>query len=324
MIRALADLIVYNWMGLDSATRIGESIHFFIYDVTKILILLSIMIFFISIIRSFFSPEKTKNILSHKNKYVGNFVASVMGVVSPFCSCSTVPIFIGFVEAGVPLGVTFSFLITSPIVNEIALVMLYSLFGWKIGTLYLISGMAVGIVGGMVIGALGLEDEVEEYVYQIEADGNSIEDDKMSWSERIEYAKREVKDIVSRIWKYVIIGIGIGALIHGYAPANLLAKYAGNSNPFAVFIGVGLGIPLYSNAAGTIPIAEALLNKGVALGTTLSFMMATVALSLPQTVILRKVIKPKLIGIFIAVVGTAIIGVGYMFNFVDLTFNLAM
>ena len=324
MIRALADLIVYNWMGLDSATRIGESIHFFIYDVTKILILLSIMIFFISIIRSFFSPEKTKNILSHKNKYVGNFVASVMGVVSPFCSCSTVPIFIGFVEAGVPLGVTFSFLITSPIVNEIALVMLYSLFGWKIGTLYLISGMAVGIVGGMVIGALGLEDEVEEYVYQIEADGNSIEDDKMSWSERIEYAKREVKDIVSRIWKYVIIGIGIGALIHGYAPANLLAKYAGNSNPFAVFIGVGLGIPLYSNAAGTIPIAEALLNKGVALGTTLSFMMATVALSLPQMVILRKVIKPKLIGIFIAVVGTAIIGVGYMFNFVDLTFNLAM
>lgn len=324
MIRELADLIVYNWMGLDSATRIGESVHFFIYDVTKILILLSIMIFFISIIRSFFSPEKTKNILSHKNKYVGNFVASVMGVVSPFCSCSTVPIFIGFVEAGVPLGVTFSFLITSPIVNEIALVMLYSLFGWKIGTLYLISGMAVGIVGGIVIGALGLEDEVEEYVYQIEADGNNIEDDKMSWSERIDYAKREVKDIVSRIWKYVIIGIGIGALIHGYAPANLLAKYAGNSNPLAVFIGVGLGIPLYSNAAGTIPIAEALLNKGVALGTTLSFMMATVALSLPQTVILRKVIKPKLIGIFIAVVGTAIIGVGYMFNFVDLTFNLAM
>lgn len=324
MIRALADLIVYNWMGLDSATRLGESIHFFIYDVTKILILLSIMIFFISIIRSFFSPEKTKEILSHKNKYIGNFVASVMGVVSPFCSCSTVPIFIGFVEAGVPLGVTFSFLITSPIVNEIALVMLYSLFGWKIGTLYLISGMTVGIVGGIVIGVLGLEDEVEEYVYQIEANGDNIEDDKMSWSERIDYAKREVKDIVSRIWKYVIIGIGIGALIHGYAPAEILAKYAGHNNPFAVFIGVGLGIPLYSNAAGTIPIAEALLNKGVALGTTLSFMMATVALSLPQMVILRKVIKPKLIGIFIAVVGTAILGVGYLFNFVDLTFNMAM
>jgi uncharacterized membrane protein YraQ (UPF0718 family) len=323
MIKALADLIVYNWMGFDSATRLGESIHFFVYDVTKILVLLSIMIFFISLIRSFFSPEKTSQVLSHKNKYVGNFVASVMGVVSPFCSCSTVPIFIGFVEAGVPLGVTFSFLITSPIVNEIALVMLYSLFGWKIGTLYLVSGMAVGIIGGIVIGALGLEDEVEEYVYQVESDGVS-EEEEMTWEQRINYAKAEVKDIVSRIWKYVIIGIGIGAVIHGYAPAELLAKYAGQGNPWAVLMGVGFGIPLYSNAAGTIPIAEALLNKGVALGTTLSFMMATVALSLPQMVILRKVIKPKLIAIFIAVVGSAIVGVGYMFNFVDLAFNIAM
>ncbi|GAB6138087.1 permease [Halanaerobaculum tunisiense] len=324
MIKALADLIVYNWLGFDQATRLGESVHFFVYDTTKILFLLSVMIFFISIVRSFFSPEKTREVLSHKNKYVGNFVASVMGVVSPFCSCSTVPIFIGFVEAGIPLGVTFSFLITSPIVNEIALVMLYSLFGWKIGTLYLVSGMAVGIVGGIVIGILGLEDEVEEYVYQIEADGDNTEEEEMSWEERIEYAKGEVKDIVSRIWKYVIIGIGIGALIHGYAPAKLLAQYAGQNNPLAVLIGVGLGIPLYSNAAGTIPIAEALLNKGVALGTTLSFMMATVALSIPQMVILRKVIKPKLIGIFIAVVGAAIVGVGYMFNFVDLAFNIAM
>ncbi|MGM0502800.1 MAG: permease [Bacillota bacterium] len=323
MIEALADLVVYNWMGFDSATRLGGSVHFFVYDVAKILILLSIMIFFISIVRSFFSPEKTKEVLSHKNKYVGNFVASVMGVVSPFCSCSTVPIFIGFVEAGVPLGVTFSFLITSPIVNEIALVMLYSLFGWKIGTLYLISGMTVGIVGGIVIGWLGLEDQVEEYVYQVEID-DVDEEEGMSWEQRINYAKEEVKDIVSRIWKYVIIGIGIGAVIHGYAPAKLLAKYAGQGNPWAVLLGVGFGIPLYSNAAGTIPIAEALLNKGVALGTTLSFMMATVALSLPQMVILRKVIKPKLIAIFIAVVGTAIVGVGYMFNFVDLAFNIAM
>ena len=323
MIESLADLIVYNWMGFDAATRLGSSIHFFVYDVTKILVLLSVMIFFISLIRSFFSPEKTSQVLSHKNKYVGNFVASVMGVVSPFCSCSTVPIFIGFVEAGVPLGVTFSFLITSPIVNEIALVMLYSLFGWKIGTLYLISGMAVGIIGGIVIGVLDLEDEVEEYVYQVESDGQS-EEERMTWEERINYAKGEVKEIVSRIWKYVIIGIGIGAIIHGYAPAELLAKYAGQGNPWAVLMGVGFGIPLYSNAAGTIPIAEALLNKGVALGTTLSFMMATVALSLPQMVILRKVIKPKLIAIFIAVVGSAIIGVGYMFNFVDLAFNIAM
>ncbi len=314
MIESFADLLVYNWIGLDSATRLGESVHFFFYDTIKILILLSIMIFFISIIRSFFPPEKTKKLLGNRKKFFGNFFASILGVVTPFCSCSSVPIFIGFVESGVPLGITFSFLITSPIVNEVALVMLYSLFGWKIGTLYLISGVLVGVVGGMVIGAMNMEKHVEEYVYEIDAGDTEIEE--MTWEDRVDFAKSQVKEIVGRVWKYVIIGIGLGALIHGYAPAEVLAQYAGKGNPLAVIVAVAVGIPLYSNAVGTIPIAQALLGKGVALGTALSFMMSTTALSLPAMIILRKVIKPKLIALFVSVVGVSIIAVGYMFNFV--------
>lgn len=314
MIKWFADLVIYNWLNFSQGTRLGESVHFFFYDTIKIIVLLSIMIFFISILRSFFPPEKTKKLLSNRGKFVGNFLASALGVVTPFCSCSSVPIFIGFIESGVPLGITFSFLITSPIVNEVALVMLYSLFGWQIGTLYLISGIVVGVVGGIIIGSIGLESEVEEYVYQIQIDDDEIEE--LSWEQRIEYAKGEVKDIVGRVWKYVLVGIGIGALIHGYAPAEVLAKYAGEGNPLSVIVAVLIGIPLYSNAMGTIPIAQALLDKGVALGTALSFMMATTALSLPEMIILRKVIKPKLIAIFIGVVAVAIIGVGYMFNWV--------
>jgi len=314
LIDAFADLLVYNWMGLDSATRLGESVHFFFYDTIKIIFLLSIMIFVISIIRSYFPPEKTKKLLSNYKKFTAHFMASILGVVTPFCSCSSVPIFIGFVESGIPLGVTFSFLITSPIVNEVALVMLYTIFGWRIGTLYLISGILVGVIGGIVIEKLGMEKYVEEYVYQISTGEDEIEE--LEWSDRIAFAKGEVKEIVGRVWKYVIIGIGLGALIHGYAPADLLAQYAGPNNPLSVIAAVAVGIPLYANAVGTIPIVEALMGKGVALGTALSFMMATTALSLPAMIILRKVIKPKLITVFVTVVGVSIIGVGYMFNFV--------
>ncbi|MBM7624558.1 permease [Sporohalobacter salinus] len=314
MIKGFADLVVYNWLNFSPETHFGEAVHFFVYDTVKIMLLLSVMIFVISIIRSFFQPERVKKLLSGKKLFVGNTIASFLGVVSPFCSCSTVPIFIGFVESGVPLGVTFSFLITSPIVNEIALVLLYSIFGWQIATLYLVSGVTVGIVGGIVIEYLGLEDYVEEYVYQIEMEEEEIE--AMTWEDRIDYAKHQVKDIVGRIWKFVLAGIAIGGLIHGYVPTGALANYAGADNPFAVFVGVLFGIPLYSNAVGTIPIVESLMNKGVAVGTALSFMMATVALSVPQMVILRKVLKPKLIGIFIGIVGVSIIGVGYLFNIV--------
>lgn len=314
MLTEFADLVVYNWLSLSSKTHLGEAVHFFVYDTIKIILLLSVMIFVISIIRSFFQPEKVKKLLSGKRLFVGNTMAALLGVVSPFCSCSTVPIFIGFVESGVPLGVTFSFLITSPIVNEIALVLLYSIFGFKIAALYLISGVTVGILGGIVIGYLGLEEYVEEYVYEIEMEEEEIT--AMSWKDRIDYAKYQVKDIVSRIWKFVMIGIAIGGLIHGYVPTGALANYAGSNNPFAVIVAVIFGVPLYSNAVGTIPIVEALMNKGVATGTALSFMMATVALSLPEMVILRKVLKPKLIKIFVAIVGFSIIGVGYLFNIV--------
>ncbi|MCK4260674.1 MAG: permease [Halanaerobiales bacterium] len=314
MLQWFADFVVYNLFNIAEGSKLGDAINFFIYDSLKIIILLSFMIFVISILRSFFPPERASQLLSGKKLFVGNVMASVLGVISPFCSCSTVPIFIGFVESGIPLGVTFSFLITSPIVNEIALVMLFTLFGWKIATLYLISGMLVGIVGGIIIGNLKLEKEVEEYVYEIKMGERHIE--KMTWQQRFVFAKDAVVDIVKRIWIYVLIGIGIGALIHGYAPAELLSRYAGENNPFAIFVAVVLGIPLYSNAVGTIPIIQALIGKGVGVGTALSFMMAVVALSLPEMIILRKVIKPKLIGIFVAIVGVSIICVGYLFNII--------
>jgi len=314
MLTEFADLVVYNWLNLSPKAHLAEALHFFIYDTLKIILLLSVMIFVISIIRSFFQPEKVKKLLSGKRLFVGNAMASFLGVVSPFCSCSTVPIFIGFVESGVPLGVTFSFLITSPIVNEIALVLLYSIFGFKIAALYLVSGVTVGIVGGILIGYLGLEGYVESYVYEIEMEDEEVS--TMTWKDRIDYAKYQVKDIVGRIWKFVMIGIAIGGLIHGYVPTGALANYAGPDNPFAVIVAVIFGVPLYSNAVGTVPIVEALMNKGVATGTALSFMMATVALSLPEMVILRKVLKPKLIKIFVAIVGVSIIGVGYLFNIV--------
>lgn len=314
MIDQFANLIVYRLFNISEGTHLGDALHFFIYDSLKIIILLSLMIFAISVIRSFFPPERARQLLSGKKLFVGNFLASILGVLSPFCSCSTVPIFIGFVESGVPLGVTFSFLITSPIVNEIALVMLFTLFGWKIASLYLVTGMLVGIVGGIVIGNLNLEHLVEEYVYQIKMGEAYVE--QLTWKQRFEFAWEAVVDIVKRIWIYVLIGIGLGAVIHGYAPADLLSQYAGENNPFAVFVAVVLGIPLYSNAVGVIPIIQALIDKGVGVGTSLSFMMAVVALSLPEIIILRKVIKPKLIATFVGIVGTSIILVGYLFNIV--------
>jgi uncharacterized membrane protein YraQ (UPF0718 family) len=305
-------LLVEKVLGLSMATRLGSSIHFFFYDTIKIIILLGIMIFSISYIRSYFPPEKTKKILEKFNGVIGNIMASILGIVTPFCSCSSVPIFIGFIEAGIPLGVTFSFLITSPIVNEAAFAILLASFGWKIAVVYVITGVLIGIVGGILIGKLHLEKEVEEYVYQIKSGEMEIE--KMTVKDRIAFAFDNVKDIVTRVWIYLFIGIGIGAFIHGWAPAPVLAKYAGPNNPFAVFIAVVIGIPLYSNALGTIPIAEALINKGVGIGTALSFMMAVTALSLPEMILLRKVIKPKLIAAFVIITGIAIIIVGYFFN----------
>jgi uncharacterized protein len=308
----LIQLLVENVFNISMDTRLGSSVHFFFYDTIKIIILLGIMIFAISYIRSYFPPEKTKKILEKFDGVKGNIMASLLGIVTPFCSCSSVPLFIGFVEAGIPLGVTFSFLITSPIVNEAAFAILLASFGVKIAVIYVITGVVVGVVGGVIIEKLHLEKEVEEYVYQIKS--GEVEIEKLDKKARIQFAWNNVKDIVGRIWIFLLIGIGIGALIHGWAPAPVLAKYAGPKNPFAVFVAVVCGIPLYSNALGTIPIAEALILKGVGIGTALAFMMAVTALSLPEMILLRKVIKPKLIGAFVVITGIGIILVGYLFN----------
>lgn len=308
----LVTYLVENVFHLSVADGIGSSVHFFIYDTIKIIILLAIMIFTISYIRSFFPPERTKKILERFGGITGNIMASLLGIVTPFCSCSSVPIFIGFVEAGIPLGVTFSFLITSPIVNEAAFAILLASFGWKIALVYVVTGVVVGVAGGILIGAFKMEDQVEAYVYEIQSRESKIEN--MTTAQRLEFAKQNTKDIVGRIWIYLLIGVGIGALIHGWAPAELLAKYAGPQNPFAVIVAVVFGIPLYSNALGTIPIAEALILKGVGIGTAMAFMMATTALSLPEMILLKKVIKPKLIGAFVAITGAGIIAVGYLFN----------
>jgi len=308
----LVRLLVENVFKVSMETRLGSSVHFFFYDTIKIIILLGIMIFAISYIRSYFPPERTKKILERFSGITGNIMASLLGIVTPFCSCSSVPIFIGFVEAGIPLGVTFSFLITSPIVNEAAFAILLASFGWKIALVYVITGVVVGVVGGILIGSLKLENEVEEYVYQIKSGEVVIEE--LTHKDRARLAIDNVKDIIKRVWIFLLVGIGVGALIHGWAPAPLLAKYAGPKKPFAVIIAVVFGIPLYSNALGTIPIAEALINKGVGIGTALAFMMATTALSLPEMILLKKVIKPKLIGVFVAITGIAIIFVGYLFN----------
>lgn len=332
MFSQFADWIVVEILQLEVSSKLGGALHFFIYDTTKILFLLAVMIFFISFVRSFFPPEKVREWLEGRNKWVASIMASVLGVLSPFCSCSTVPLFIGFIEAGIPLGITFTFLITSPIVNEISLVLLFSMFGWKIAVIYVFTGMIMAIISGALIGRLKMEKHVEAYVYEMASAQEDIGIKKFEtdsiWNklksmltteelkERATFAARNVLDTVRKIWIYLVIGIGIGAFIHGYAPQDLLIKYAGEDNIFAVPIATLIGVPLYSNAVGSLPIVEALMNKGVAAGTALSFMMAVTALSLPEMILLRKVIKPKLIAVFASIVAIGIILIGYLFNLI--------
>jgi hypothetical protein len=312
MLQRFADYIAYTLFGLLPNSHLGAAVNFFIYDTIKIFLMLATIIFLVSLIRSFFPPERTKKILSHKREFIGNILAALLGIVTPFCSCSAVPVFIGFVESGVPLGVTFSFLISSPMVNEVALIMLWGMFGWRIAAIYIVTGVSVAIVGGLVIGKLKLEHLVEEYVYNIKMGETELA--ALTWRERVKYAWEYVVDILKRVWLYVIIGIAIGGAMHGYAPADFLVKYAGKDNLFAVPLAVLIGVPLYSNAAGIIPIVNVLMEKGMALGTVLAFMMAVTALSLPEMIILRKVLKPKMLGIFIGIMTVAIIFVGYLFN----------
>jgi len=313
VLKAFASYITYDLIALTEGSRIADALHFFIYDTIKIFLLLSVIIFAISVIRSYFPAEKTKRILSHKKEFIGNILAALLGIVTPFCSCSAVPLFIGFVEAGVPLGVTFSFLISSPMVNEVAVVLLWGLFGWKVTAIYIGTGLFVAFFGGLIIGKLKLERWIEEYVFKIQI-GQGKEAARPTFRERLEGARWNTVDILKKVWLFIIIAIGIGGFIHGYVPQDFLAHYAGKGNPFAVPVAVAIGVPLYSNAAGVIPIVYALMEKGMSMGTVLAFMMAVTALSLPEMIILRKVLKTPLLGVFVGIMTVTIIAVGYIFN----------
>ncbi len=308
--------LTYSLLGMERQSHLGESVRFFLYDSPKVMMLLLLVVFGVGIIRSFFTPEKTRAILSGKVEFFGNILAALLGVVTPFCSCSAVPLFIGFVTAGVPLGVTFSFLIAAPMVNEIALGLLYGLLGWKIAALYMGTGLTVAVVAGWVIGKLRMEKHIEGWVSDVNISDDFEGEERLTLHDRIVYGWEAVKEIIGRVWIYVIIGIAVGAAIHGFVPEEFMASVMGKGAWWSVPLATALGIPMYSNAAGIIPVVEALIGKGAALGTVLAFMMSVIALSMPEMVILRKVLKPRLIAVFICVVGCGILMVGYLFNLV--------
>ena len=310
----------WNWLlftaaGLDRRTRVAGSVHFFFYDLTKIVLLLAGVIFAVTVLRSFMSVERTRALLGGRREGVGNVLAAGLGVVTPFCSCSAVPAFIGFVAAGVPLGVTLSFLIASPLVNEVAIVLLFGLFGWEVTALYIGGGMAIAILAGWVLGRLRLERWVEPFVFETRLHGKVIDSSAgLSWDDRLTMGREEVSTILRKIWPYLLVGIGLGAAIHGWLPANWFAKHA--TGWWGVPLAVAIGVPLYSNAAGVLPLVEALHNKGLPMGTVLAFMMSVVALSTPEMILLRRVLKPKLIATYFGVVAVSILCIGFLFNLV--------
>lgn len=308
----IVKLLVEKVFGLSVSDRIGGSIHFFIYDTIKIFILLSVLIFLISYIQSYFPPERTKKILGRIKGVKGNILGALLGTITPFCSCSSIPIFIGFTSAGLPLGITFSFLISSPLVDLASLLILMSFFGAKIAIAYVVVGLILAVVGGTIIDKLNMESYVQGYVREIESP--DIEPVELTKKERISYGKEQVKEIIQRVWLYVIIGVGIGAAIHNWIPQSVIEKVIGGNNPFAVIVATLVGIPMYADIFGTLPIAEALFGKGVGIGTVLSFMMAVTALSLPSMIMLGKVVKPKLLAIFVTIVSIGIMIIGYLFN----------
>ena len=312
----ITDFLIYSVLGMKKNGHLTNAVWFFVYEVPKVLLLLTLIVFGVGIIRSYFSPERTRKMLGGKKLFAGNVSASLLGIVTPFCSCSAIPLFLGFVETGIPLGVTFSFLIAAPMINEVAVVLLFGLFGWQITMIYIITGLTIAMFSGYVIGRLKLERFVEDWVYQIKPHHQNDFDENISFSDRIESGINAVKEIVTKVWIYIIIGIAVGAGIHGYVPENFMASLMGKSAWWSVPLSVLIGIPMYSNAAGIIPIVQALLEKGASLGTVLAFMMSVIGLSLPETIILKKVLKIQLIGIFIGVVGLGIIIVGYLFNFI--------
>jgi hypothetical protein len=315
VIQPLANWLAYEGLGLATDSHLGQAVAFFLYDVPKILLLLAGMIFVISIIRTFFSPERTRALLGGKREGVGNVLAAALGIVTPFCSCSAVPLFIGFVESGIPLGVTFSFLVAAPTINEVAIVMLFAMFGWKVTALYIGSGLVIAILAGAAIGRLHLERHVEDFVWKIQGGGDSLVE-TMTWQNRLERSWGSVKEIVSKVWLYVVVAIAIGGVIHGYVPKSALVGLMGRQAWWSVPAAVLIGIPLYSNAAGMIPIVAALIEKGASLGTALAFMMSVVGLSLPEAIILRRVLKPPLLITFFGIIAASIVLIGYLFNWV--------
>jgi uncharacterized protein len=312
--RPFWDWVVYDVAGLDPEERLTETIHFFVFDTTKILLLLSGVIFVVTVLRSFMSLERTRALLGGRREGFANVVAAGLGVATPFCSCSAVPAFMGFVAAGVPIGVTLSFLIASPLVNEIALGMLFSLFGWRIALLYMAAGLVIAVVAGFVLGRMHVERWVEPFVFETKVSAALSSGIKLSWRDRFELGRDEVVTVVRKVLPYLLVGIGLGAVIHGWVPTSFFETYAGPGNPLAVPVAVLLGIPLYSNAAGVLPLVDALHAKGLGMGTLLAFMMAVVALSLPEMILLRRVLQPKLIAAFVGVVAIGIVFVGYLFN----------
>lgn len=311
----LWDAVLFDALGLDPSGRLGESIRFFCYDTVKIALLLTVIIFAVTFARSYLSVERTRTLLGGRREGVGNVMAAGLGVATPFCSCSAVPAFIGFVAAGVPIGVTLSFLIASPLVNEVAIGLLLTMFGVRITLLYVAAGLVVAIAAGWVLGRLGVQRWVEPLVFETRLRGAVIDPAiGLSLSDRVQIAVEEVRSILTRIWPYLLIGVGLGAVIHGWAPEDVFTRFAGADNPFAVLVAVGIGVPLYSNAAGVMPLVEALHDKGLPMGTLLAFMMSVVALSAPELILLRRVLRPPLLAMFVGVVATGIVAVGYLFN----------
>lgn len=312
MIKPFTDWLIYQVFSLKPDSHLGEAVNFFVYDTIKIFILLALIIFTVSFFRTFLLPEKIKAILIQKRGYLGNFLAAMLGIITPFCTCSVIPLFLGFLQAGVPLGVAFSFLVASPMVNEVAIVLLFGLFGLKITLIYILSGVLIAFFSGIIIGRLKVENLVEQFAL---GGGGQIGIVSMKFRERLNYAKNYVVDIFKKVWLYIILGIAAGGFMHGYVPAEVVAQYAGGDKWYSVLVAVLIGIPLYSNAAGVIPLVSVLTEKGVSLGTALAFMMAVSGLSLPEFMILKRIMKTKLILIFAAIVGAGILFTGYLFNF---------
>jgi len=315
-LQSAVNFLIDRVLKLGDGSHFTEAVRFFIFEVPKVMLLLALIVFLVGILRSYFSPEKTRKFLAGKKTFMGNILASLLGIVTPFCSCSAIPLFLGFVESGIPLGITFSFLIAAPMINEVAVILLFGLFGWKTALIYVVTGLVIAIAAGWIIGKLKMEKWVEDWVYKAKFGEGILEEEKSNFTDRLKFGYEAVKEIVSKVWIYVTLGIAVGAAVHGFVPEDFMASLMGKSVWYSVPLSVLIGVPLYSNAAGIVPIVSVLIEKGASLGTSLAFMMAVIGLSLPEVIILKKVLKMPLILTFVGIVATGIMVVGYLFNYI--------